>query len=469
MANIDLEAAEPPAREPFSLDFGFRIPLAPGAVRTIPGIVQVLGVGLILRLVLALLPGFDIDLGTFRAWSERLADKGPWHFYSPDIFSDYAPGYLYVLWFFGEINKVFHFSHGQFEYLLKLPSIIADVGSAYVLYRFLEGQRMETRLVAASAYLLFPAVLLIGPIWGQVDSISALFVMLSIYYISRKRQVAGTAAYVVGFIFKPQIIAALPFLTFWIIKENPPRWVKHSPAGWEWLAAWLLLAGGAVTGIGLYAVSPDGAGPIALVCLAPAVAGAAWVAYLAYNQRTDPENDPGRRFVEVIPLPPRIWAYCAGAGFGVMLLLIFPFFPDYPWNFIDQLKSSADVESYRVNSFWAYNFWGMWGFFRADSTHYLGIAYRWWGIGLFGVSTIAIMYTLRRSNQDWALALGTALCLLASYVFLTRIHERYLFPFFLPFLAACVLARNPVMWATLAVLAVVHFLNLYLVYMYYQP
>ena len=104
MANVELEAEHLRKREPFSLDFSLNL----------PGIVPVLFVGLVLRLALALLPGFGIDIGSFEAWSQRLADKGPWGFYSPDVFSDYAPGYLYVLWFIGELNKVFHFSNGEF-------------------------------------------------------------------------------------------------------------------------------------------------------------------------------------------------------------------------------------------------------------------------------------------------------------------------------------------------------------------
>ena len=43
-------------------------------------------------------------------------------------------------------------------------------------------------------------------------------------------------------------------------------------------------------------------------------------------------------------------------------------------------------------------------------------------------------------------------------------HERYLFPFFLPFLAACVLFRSRVLWTVFGLLGAVHFLNLYLVY-----
>src|SRR3989304_7495561 len=74
------------------------------SVRASP-IVVVLALGLLVRLIAAFLPGFPIDLGTFEGWSRQLADQGPWNFYTPDPFPDWAPGYLYVLWFIGGLGS----------------------------------------------------------------------------------------------------------------------------------------------------------------------------------------------------------------------------------------------------------------------------------------------------------------------------------------------------------------------------
>ena len=115
----------------------------------VPAILVVLVAGLILRLLLATFPGFGIDVGTFAAWSFQLADTGPWNFYDTDAFTDYAPGYLYILWFIGELNEIFTFTNSQYQFILKLPSIVADLASAYLLYKLLEGQRQEARVGAA--------------------------------------------------------------------------------------------------------------------------------------------------------------------------------------------------------------------------------------------------------------------------------------------------------------------------------
>src|SRR6185503_16360113 len=65
--------------------------------RTRLWIAGVIVAGVLLRLLVLRSQGFSSDVGTFQAWAERLAQVGPGRFYAPDYFSDYPPGYLYVL------------------------------------------------------------------------------------------------------------------------------------------------------------------------------------------------------------------------------------------------------------------------------------------------------------------------------------------------------------------------------------
>ncbi len=55
----------------------------------------------------------------------------------------------------------------------------------------------------------------------------------------------------------------------------------------------------------------------------------------------------------------------------------------------------------------------------------------------------------------------------AFYLLLTRMHERYVFPAFLPFLLACALLRSRVLWGLFVGTAALHLLNLYHVFGYY--
>ena len=97
-------------------------------------------IGLLLRVFIAavLLPrsGFAIDVGDFSAWGQRLADLGPAGFYEPGYFSDYPPGYLYVLWLLGLIGGALGGLVGQDATgaLVKIPGILADLGVAAALF-----------------------------------------------------------------------------------------------------------------------------------------------------------------------------------------------------------------------------------------------------------------------------------------------------------------------------------------------
>jgi hypothetical protein len=94
----------------------------------------------------------------------------------------------------------------------------------------------------------------------------------------------------------------------------------------------------------------------------------------------------------------------------------------------------------------------------------LGLSSRFWGFALFAVAIAVVIFVLRNARGPAVLALGTSLSILAFFLFTTRMHERYLFPCFLPLLAACVLLKSRVLWGSFAALGAVHFLNLYLVY-----
>jgi len=202
-----------------------------------PRLLILLASALIIRLALAALPGFVSDVGLFRQWAVEISAVGPDTFFAvEDPVKDYAPGYLYVLWFLGDLNTIFHFSSGQWDYVLKLPPIAADLGSAVLLYVLVRRRSEKWGLVAAAVYLVLPPVLLIGAIWGQADSLLAFFVLLTIYFLDRNRPVAAGLAFTAGFFVKPQVVAVVLFLAFWLVRDTPPRtWLRV--AGWSTVLA----------------------------------------------------------------------------------------------------------------------------------------------------------------------------------------------------------------------------------------
>ena len=388
---MDTEAA---GTSPIRIDF--TIPASPIAL--------ILAVGLLVRLIAAALPGFAVDLGTFQFWSVQLAEHGPWNFYTPEPFPDWAPGYLYVLWFIGGLDSVFHFSGDQFWYVLKTPSIAADLASAYLLYRILEGQKDGVRLGAAALYLLHPVVLLVGPVWGQVDSMLAFFLLLTVYYLARERTLMAAVVFTVGFLVKPQAVAALPVFVFWGLRDEVRQVLPTLPDAADGLSRAIAFGRG---------------------------------------------------------LAARVWPV-AVASLAAAFFIVLPFFPSNPFGIFGQLKDATEV--YPFNSFYAYNFWGLTDWLKPDDLTFWGLAYRWWGIILFAAASVSIVWTFRDARGPGLLALATALSVLAFYLFMTRMHERYLFASLLLLLTAAATLKSRPIWAVFGVLSLVQFFNVYYAY-----
>ena len=64
--------------------------------------------------------------------------------------------------------------------LFKLPAILSDLISGYLIYRILrESKGTKLALIGVCIYIFNPAIFANSALWGQVDSFIALFSILS--------------------------------------------------------------------------------------------------------------------------------------------------------------------------------------------------------------------------------------------------------------------------------------------------
>lgn len=346
---------------------------------------------LIIRLGLSLLPPFEIDQIGWRSWSLRMADLGPANFYSEQIFTDNPPGFLYVFWLIGFIKDTFfpNTTNLVFDFLLKLPTNIADIFSAVIIYNLIK-RRLSERwaLTGFTLYALNPAIIFNTSVWGQFDGSATLFLLLALYTFFIKKSPPLTAfCFAIAWSIKPQAIAFVP--------------------------------------------------PLALLFLSQTKGGT--------------------------------WIFSGITFLLTTLLLYLPFFPKDPISGIIQVQK-AMTGIFNCTTCFAFNFWGIFGNWQDDQKLFLGLTLMSWGIILLTLTLLPIL-ALRPFKLKFKqpfIYLTSALSIYAFFLFVTRMHERYLFPFFGLFLLSAILFRSKILLAFYFLVSLLHLINLYLPYAYYN-
>ncbi len=176
--------------------------------------------GLALRLIIAyLLPGsgFTIDVNSFTAWANDLAKNGAYGFYDRPFFHDYTPGYLYVLWLVGLVGQVL----GGIGDLIKVPAILSDVALAWLAHRLVRDLAGSERraLLAAAIVLVNPITWLDSTIWGQVDSFGVIFLLLGLRELWFDRPERAAVLATMAAVVKPQLGILVPIVAVVVIRR----------------------------------------------------------------------------------------------------------------------------------------------------------------------------------------------------------------------------------------------------------
>ncbi|KKS96176.1 MAG: Dolichyl-phosphate-mannose-protein mannosyltransferase family protein [Microgenomates group bacterium GW2011_GWC1_43_13] len=285
--------------------------------------------------------------------------------------SDYLPGYLYVLYFLGKIRNFV-----PDVVLYKLPAMLADLVTGYLIYRILvktKGSRWA--IIGAGIYLFNPAILANSSLWGQVDSLTALTSILSIYLIPFSF-ILSAISLAVGTLIKPQTAFMLPVILVIMLKE---RWNVQK------VFIYLLI------------------------------------------------------------------------GMAIFVTGFIPF-----WNhgnltsFIYE-RLGLSLNQYPYTSVNAFNFWGLFEFWRPDNIYYqIG--------GYILVSFLTLFACFKLWKKKQAPYYLSALIFAASFMFFTRMHERHLLPVFAPL--AIIAIENPLFLIPYLGFSLTYMANLYYAYVW---
>ncbi len=179
-----------------------------------------LAFGFAIRLILMSHPGYTYDLDYFfRPWAEYLIKTPLSDVYpmagSNGIDIDYPPFYLYVMLLCGWVAQLFgiplDYTAASTRFLFKYPAVLADLAVAILVWHIARRHfRSSAPLWAAAFFLFNPVMMYNSAVWGQVDSILVLFVILSLYLLVTNRFLIASVIFAVSITFKPQMLFMLP-------------------------------------------------------------------------------------------------------------------------------------------------------------------------------------------------------------------------------------------------------------------
>ena len=182
-------------------------------------------------------PGHAGDIHAFVDWAEGAAKFGLGGYYANGGSSNYPP-MLYLLWPLGVT-----FDGPELAFAIRTLSVPFDLGLGVLLFhvaRSITGRERDG-LLGAGFYLFNPAVILVGPMWGQVDGMGALPMVGSIVAVAHRRLALAAVLAVLAGLVKPQFgIAAFVLLGLgvaWLPSRTGLRDV--AVLGLASLATWL--------------------------------------------------------------------------------------------------------------------------------------------------------------------------------------------------------------------------------------
>lgn len=155
-----------------------------------------------------------VDVGLFKYWGRVAAENGMSQLYVIATNCDYPPLYAYFLAAVTHLGKLLGASGTGMSMMVKLPSILADIAIAFIIYFAAVKKRYSfgSALFFASIWLFNPVVLVDASCWGQVDSMLALLVILCCISLNGKKYLAAGLFFGLGVMLKPQMIIFLPVL-----------------------------------------------------------------------------------------------------------------------------------------------------------------------------------------------------------------------------------------------------------------
>jgi len=161
--------------------------------------------------------GYIQDMDLFTSWASFAEDHAVWEYYTTDLYVDYPPVYLYVLYGIGKLAQLFCVAPETSAYImfLKFVPILFDALTTVCIYQFSKAYIGEKKaLILAFLSAVNPVRVLDSTFWGQIDSVTCFAAAGMLLALYNRRYVLSISLFTLLFLTKPQLIVFAPLLFF---------------------------------------------------------------------------------------------------------------------------------------------------------------------------------------------------------------------------------------------------------------
>jgi len=374
-------------------------------------IIILLSLALALRLAFVF-SAYHGDLNNNISWGKALVERGAVNYYEDKVWSYSAPNQppLYILlfgacvWLYERIGDLAWYLNDHIGFfpspfiwfwelkgiilLVKIPSILADLGIGYLIYRYFQKkEKQKLGFWIALLWLFNPISWYNSAIWGQTDALVNLIGLGAILSLFSGGLALSLVLITVSLLFKGSLALLILVLLFYALGK------RLGLGKWLW--------GAILSGLTVIVTT--------------------------------------------------IWFH---PSFDL---------PIWLWNLYNQRIFPGEIGYLTANAF---NFWWLVDSGKTlDYKIFLGLSARVWGliITILGIGGSLFWMVRKRFTQN-SLLCSLAIISLISFLFMTRIHERYMYPFF-P-VGTMLVGIIPGFGILYGLLSVTHLLNLYHLFWY---
>lgn len=138
-----------------------------------------------------------------------------------EIFYNYQPPLLYLI----DVTTLFRFIPK--EVAIKLISVIFDFSAAFAVFKILEWKfpAGNKKWMGFFGLLLLPTVFIESGMWGQSDIIYTSFLIWSLYFLLKGKNLPALFFFSVAFAFKLQALFFAPIFVILFFRKKIPFWM----------------------------------------------------------------------------------------------------------------------------------------------------------------------------------------------------------------------------------------------------